>query len=134
MMRAIVALLAAVGVAAGIWFLRDATMSTHTVRDPDSRMVILLAADLRQPEPGQSLEEYTRAKVLSCRTEVGYSDPVGDLRPVGDGTGTFRVVLQPSIDDTDRRQLRGCLEDWNMDHIQIDVREMVDIPAPDGGG
>ena len=133
-MRVLAGVVAVVGLAVGVWFLRDATMSTHTVRDPDSRLELLLAADIRQSEPGQSLEEYTRAKVLYCRTEVGYSDPIGDLQPVDGDTGTFRVVLQPSIDDTDRRQLRGCLEDWNMDQIQIDVVEMVDIPAPEGGG
>ena len=133
-MRVIAALLAAIGLGAAVWYLRDATMSTHTVRHPDSQLVMVLDADVHRSEPGQTLEEHLRAKVLYCRTEVGYSDPVDPPERVDGDEGTFRVVLQPSLDDTDMRQFRGCMEDWNMDQLQVDVREMVDIPAPDGTG
>ena len=129
-MRAIAAVLVAALILTGVWYLRDATMSTHTVQDPESRLALVLEAETHGAEPGQSLREYTYAKILSCRTEVGRSDPVSTLEPVNDTEGRFRIVLQPSLDDTNRKQFRGCLEDWNLDHLQIDVISMEHVPPP----
>lgn len=129
-MRPIAALFAVALVVTGVWYLRDATMSTHTVQDPESRLALVVEADTHGAEPGQSLREYTYAKILSCRTEVGRSDPVDALKSVGDTEGRFRIVLQPSLDDTNRTQFRGCLEDWNLDHVQIDVISMEHLPPP----
>jgi len=36
-------------------------------------------------------------------------------------------VLQPSMDDTNRRQFRGCLEDWKIDQFQLDVIRLAEI-------
>ena len=33
----------------------------------------------------------------------------------------FSAVLSPALDETDRRQFKGCLEDFVIDHLQIDV-------------
>jgi hypothetical protein len=30
-------------------------------------------------------------------------------------------VLEPTLDATNERQLRGCLEDWTIDHVRLDV-------------
>jgi hypothetical protein len=62
------------------------------------------------------------AVLLMCRLEVGNADLV-DARSQGDGryTATFR----PGLDHTNRRQLRGCLEDWAIDHLRIDVLSLV---------
>jgi hypothetical protein len=30
-------------------------------------------------------------------------------------------VLQPALDETNRKQLRGCLEDWTIDSVRADV-------------
>jgi hypothetical protein len=35
--------------------------------------------------------------------------------------GTFRAVLAPALDETNERQFRGCLEDWTMDQLLVDV-------------
>ena len=56
--------------------------------------------------------------MLTCRLEVN-SDVVGDIEPLGDGR--FQAVLSPSMDETNRRQFRGCLEDWQIDHVRLDV-------------
>ena len=56
--------------------------------------------------------------MLTCRLEIT-SDIIGPIRH--DGNGTFRVVLEPALDQTDRRQLRGCIEDWTIDHLLADV-------------
>lgn len=89
-------------------------------------MELVVEAETHGSEPGQTVAEYTRAKILVCRTEVGLSDPVIDLEPLGDGV--FRTVLQPALDATNRKQLRGCLHDWNVDHLLVEVVSMKDLP------
>lgn len=126
--RSVVALIAMGALGVGVLALRDATMSVHTSQDPDSRLEVILEAELRNGETGQTLEEYTWAKVLACRTEIAYSDPVGPLEPVARGDeARFRLVLQPSLDDTDRKQFRGCMEDWTIDHLEVGVHSMVEL-------
>ena len=114
--------LAAVGVAIGVFAvvaLREATLSTHETVAPDSRIEVVVAARLRNAEPGQTLEEMVEAQLVACRLEVS-SDLVGEIEPLGDGRH-FHAVLAPSMDETDRRQFRGCLEDWRIDQFQLDV-------------
>ena len=120
------ALLGVIVLGAGIYALRGATMSTHTGQDPASRLSLVVEAEVHGSETGQTLVEYTEAKILYCRTEVAYTDPVTDLEPVGDGV--FRTVLQPALDSTDRTQFRGCLQDWNLDHVLLRVVSMDPLP------
>jgi hypothetical protein len=117
-------LLAALGIAVGVgavMALREATLSTHHHIPSDSRSTILLDAETKGGEPGQTLDEMVGAILLSCRLEVGRSD-VSELRHEGDGR--YRAVLRPGMDQTNARQLRGCLEDWTVDHVRIDVVEL----------
>jgi hypothetical protein len=125
--RAVVALVVLALLAGGVWQLRSATMSTHVPVDPASQLAVTLAAESNQSETGQSLLEMVTAKVAMCRLEVRSSDPTGPLEPGPEGR--FRFVLQPSLDDTDRIQFRGCLEDWNVDHVVLDVIEMREVAA-----
>jgi hypothetical protein len=32
------------------------------------------------------------------------------------------------MDETNRRQFRGCLEDWLIDHVRLDVVTLHDLP------
>jgi hypothetical protein len=123
-MRWMITALAAAALVAGVVVLRDATLSTHQPVPDDSRLAVVVEARIRGGERGQTLEEMTEAQLLACRLEVT-TDPVGPLEPLGDGR--FRLVLQPSLDDTDRRQFRGCLEDWAIDHFQLDVEAMTEL-------
>lgn len=134
-LRAIGTLVGIAVLGVGVYLLRDSTMSRHSVQDASSRLEVLIGADLRGSEPGHHVLDHARAKTFACRTEIALSDPVEDLTPVTrDGEELFRFVLQPSLDDTDRRQFRGCMEDWNMDHVQIDVVSMRELtPAPPSG-
>ena len=113
--------------AAGVWQLRGATMSTHVPVDPSSQLAVTIDADSHRSETGQDLLEMASALVSVCRLEVRSSDPVGPLQVVGDDGTRFRFVLQPSLDDTDRKQFRGCMEDWNVDHLLVDVRDMREV-------
>jgi hypothetical protein len=123
------AVLGAVGVAAGVLgvgALREATLSTHHPVPPDSRVELVVTAEARGAEPGQTLAEMVDAKVTVCRLEVT-SDVVGDIEPVG--SARFRFELSPGMDQTNRRQFRGCLEDWTIDHVLLDVDSLDDLDA-----
>jgi hypothetical protein len=65
------------------------------------------------------------AQLAACRLEVS-SDIVGEIEPLGDGRH-FHAVLAPSMDETDRRQFRGCLEDWRIDSFQLDVTRLAEL-------
>jgi hypothetical protein len=105
----------------GVIALREATLSTHGRVDPESRVEIVLDAKTRHREFRQTVPEMVEALVLACRLEVS-SDVVGLIRD--DGGGRFRVVLQPALDETNEKQLRGCLEDWSLDSLRADVISM----------
>ncbi|QYG92275.1 hypothetical protein HC251_07360 [Iamia sp. SCSIO 61187] len=107
----------AVGVV-GVLALREATLSTHAPDDPDSRVAVVVRADTERSEPGQSRAEMVEALFLTCRLEVT-ADVVGPI--VDEGDGRYRAVLSPALDATDERQLRGCVEDWTIDHLRVDV-------------
>lgn len=106
---------------AGIIALRDATLSTHQPMDPESRIELVLRLAESGGEARQTAEEMAEALILVCRLEVN-ADPVGPVRSLG--TGRFSVVLTPSMDKTDQRQFRGCIEDFTIDHIRADVESL----------
>lgn len=102
----------------GVLALREATLSTHTADDPDTQVAVVVRARTEDAEPGQSPAEMVEALLLTCRLEVT-ADVVGPIEDEGDGR--YRAVLQPALDDTDERQMRGCVEDWTIDHLRVDV-------------
>jgi hypothetical protein len=105
-----------VGVA-GVLALREATLSTHEPVVPGSTTEVRFEAASRHGERGQTLDEMVHALVLTCRLEVS-SDLVGEVEAVGEDR--FRAVLSPALDETNRRQFRGCVEDWTVDQLQTD--------------
>ncbi len=84
-------------------------------------MELVVSARTRGGEPSQTLAEMVEAQLLTCRLEVT-SDVDGPIEPLGDGR--FRLVLVPAMDQTNRRQFRGCVEDFITDHLQINVLEL----------
>ena len=106
--------------------LRDATLSTHQRIDRDSRIELVVDGRSKGAEGGQTVAEMVQAQVLTCRLEVN-SDLVGRIE--NEGNGRFRAVLTPSMDESNRRQFRGCLEDWVIDQFQIDVIRFEELAA-----
>ena len=107
----------------GVLALREATLSTHD--EAVARQVELVVyARSAGGEQGQTLAEMVEAHLLTCRLEVN-SDIAGPIESLGDGR--FRAVLEPALDQTNRRQFRGCVEDFVIDHLQIDVVEFNEI-------
>ena len=110
-----------VGLALGVLAvlaLREATLSTHEPVDPGSRSVLIVDARTEGGEHGQSLDEMVEALLLTCRLEVT-ADVTGPI--IDEGGGRFRTTLAPGLDENNRRQLRGCLEDWTIDQLQVEV-------------
>jgi hypothetical protein len=105
--------------------VREATLSTHQSVDPGSQIELVVSARTKGAEANQTLDEMVEAQVLSCRLEVT-SDVIGDIEEQPDGR--FRALLTPSMDETNRRQFRGCLEDWVVDQVRLDV---VRLDEPD---
>jgi hypothetical protein len=113
--------LGAVGIAVGtgaVLAMREATLSTHQPVGRDSEVVIELEADVNDPEGGRSTDDMVEALLTACRLEVDHSEVV-DL--ANDGDGRYTAVLRPGLDQTNQRQLRGCLEDFSIDHLRVDV-------------
>ena len=116
--------LGVVGLAIGViavLALREATLSTHEEVVGAREVELVVHAKTKSGEPRQTLAEMVEANVLSCRLEVN-SDLDGSIEDLGGGD--FRAVLVPAMDETDRRQFRGCLEDWSIDHLQMNVLEL----------
>lgn len=125
--------LGAVGLAVGIvavLSLREATLSTHQPIAADSQVEIVVESETSHRERSQTVAEMTEALFLTCRLEIN-SDLVGDLERVAGGDdpdeGTFRAVLQPAFDETNERQFRGCIEDWTLDQLLVDVLRIEQI-------
>jgi hypothetical protein len=107
----------------GVLALREATLSTH--KDVDARETrLVLFGETKGGEEHQTLSEMVEAQVLTCRLEVE-SDLAGPIDRLGDGR--YRAVLVPALDDSNRRQFRGCLEDWVIDGVQLDVERLDQI-------
>ncbi len=107
----------------GVLALREATLSTHEA--VAARQVeVVVSARTAGGEASQTLAEMVEAQLLTCRLEVN-SDLDGPIEPLGDGR--FRAVLVPAMDETNRRQFRGCVEDFVIDHLQIDIVEFNEI-------
>ncbi len=115
--------LGAVGLGIGavaVLALREATLSTHDRMPRDSRMEVVVSARMRAGEQNQTLAEMVEAILIACRLEVA-SDFDGTIEPEPQGNGRFRAVLVPALDQTNRRQFRGCVEDWTLDQLRVDV-------------
>lgn len=121
---------AVVVIGVGVVALRGATQSTHYPQNPHSTLRVVVEASSNREEPSHDLAELTEAHLWFCRLEVG-SDLVGEMETVSTDPDRFAIVLQPSLDSTDRKQYEGCLEDWTLDHHLMHVVSMT-ADAGDG--
>lgn len=117
---------AVVVILGGVYVLRDATMSTHYATGPDTRLRVVVESAHNRSERSSTLEELTEAHLAVCGLEVN-AEREGEVRPVPGTDDHFAVLLRPALDSSDRKQYRGCLEDWVVDHHQIRVVSMTDL-------
>jgi hypothetical protein len=109
----------------GVLALREATLSTHEPVDRRETELVV-SARTEGGEQGQTLAEMVEAQLLTCRLEVN-SDLAAPIESLGDGR--FRTALAPAMDQTNRRQFRGCIEDFAIDHLQIDVVRLTSLDS-----
>jgi hypothetical protein len=121
--------LSAVGLGVGVLgvsALREATLSTHERVDSGSRVAVHIEARTEGGEPGQTLAEMVDALLLTCRLEVtaDLAEPVREQ-----WEGRYLAVLEPALDETNRRQFKGCIEDFTIDHLRADILAFRDPSA-----
>ena len=117
----------------GIYLLREATMSTNYATGPDSRMIIQVRAASNRAEEGVVLEQLALAQMGVCALDVSRGHGT-DVRRVAGTADRFVITLQPALDSTDRKQYRGCLEDWTVNHVQLHVLSMREEAGAGGDG
>src|SRR5690606_3752975 len=125
--RVVAALLGLAIGGAAVLLLREATLSTHQPLAPDSRVAVVVDVATRNRERDQSQDEMVDALFTFCRLEVT-SDLEGEVREIA--PDRYLGVLRPGLDDTNRRQFRGCMEDWTLDGLTAHVRSIEDLPPP----
>lgn len=101
--------------------LADATMSRETPVDPQSKMEIVLVARASH-EPHDTLTEMARTLFVGCRLQASSRLEEDGFRHLAEDR--YRFVIAPSLNESDRRQLHGCLEDARVQHLQADVLSM----------
>jgi hypothetical protein len=115
-----VPVVAAAVVAVSVIALREAAMSVHEETEAGSRTEIVLRGSSNSDD--MPLEQRVQALFQVCQLEVhSVLEPDGFRRVDGD---EFSFVVAPALDDSDERQLHGCLEDAVVDHVQARVLEM----------
>lgn len=131
MRKVLVGLVVAALAATGLWALRAELMTVEVEQPEGSYTTVVLAARVVREEPGV-VEEMARGLVSACRLLVN-SDLVADsFVPVRDGVFSFR--LRPGLDEFDVRELRGCLSDTRVQHLQADVQEIRTVVPAEAAG
>lgn len=118
-MKVLGALLGVVAVAAAIVVLREATMTRHTPVDRDTEMHLVVQATSNVADA--DLPEMVAALLVGCQLEVP-TDPLGPPTDLADGA--FLLRLRPALDESNQRQLAGCIEDARLDRLQARVVSM----------
>jgi hypothetical protein len=120
MMRVALAGIVVIALALGVSFMREELETRHEVMPPGSRLVVDATAQVRgSPAHAEAL---ARGLVSACLVETA---PGFDLTSFEWGQHEqFRFTTRPSLDDPDRRQLRGCLEDLRIPRLLVSIDHM----------
>jgi hypothetical protein len=118
--RAVVAAVLVAGVVVGILAMREALETRHETMPPGSHLVVDASASVRGPR--EHAPSMARGLVAACIVEAATESQV--VRFTWQGHGRFRFVTRPALDEPDRRQLRGCLEDLRVPRLLVSVHEM----------
>jgi hypothetical protein len=124
-MRALVAGIVLVGVALAIFAMREHLETRHEEMPEASRLVVDASAEVRGSQA--RAPSMARGLVASCVVEA--ADEAQVVRFTWLGHGRFRFVTRPALDDPDRRQLHGCLEDLRVPRLLVGVETMTVRPG-----
>lgn len=126
-MRVLAALLITAAVmGAAVWGLLAAFKATDVDTPPGSRTVVTFAISMVR-EPQDQRDVHAEAVYSACRADLPEAS-ASPLRPLGDGR--YRFAVTPALDASDRKEVRGCLQDLRIAHVRATVLDM----TRDGGG
>lgn len=125
MTRVVLALGATVLLAAGVWVLREETMSRHEDQPPDSRTEVVV--DVHTNGADRHPAAMGRVLVDACQFEVNARMVAGSWEDRGDQR--YRLVLRPALDDSDVQQFRGCIGDMRLNYVQAEVVRMTRLDS-----
>ena len=114
------------GVFVGGTTLMDATMTRHDDVEAGSTLEVELTISMRSGVEARE-EEIAEALVVVCQLEVR-GGVVEDLEALDDSR--YRFVMTPGLDEADRNQLTGCLQDMRIDHVLANVVSMTQRDPP----
>ena len=120
MIRVVVAGILVAGMVVGVLAMREALETRHEVMPPGSHLVVDATASVRGPR--EHAPSLARGLVAACAVEAATDSQV--VRFTWQGRGRFRFVTRPALDEPDRRQLRGCLEDLRVPRLLVSVHDM----------
>lgn len=107
----------------GVVALRANTMSREQAEpDADTQLVVEFQVEAKRL-PAHELLVVATAIFNACRlqAEAGLEQPVSQV-----SQNRFRAVLTPAPNQTDRKQLSGCLSDLTLAHTysgEVEMRE-----------
>lgn len=116
-----------VATVAAVIVLREATMTVHHPVPAGSRLDVVVQAESNLRDD-RSVEARTGALVELCRAEAADGTSVTEFTRHDDGR--FALTIEPSLDESDQRQLQGCLQDLRLPHLQLRVVS-IDHVGPD---
>jgi len=99
--------------------LREGTETRHVAVPPDSHVDVTATASLRGAK--HRTPELTHALASVCVVE---SVPTSTMRNFESSDDEFTFQVVPAADEPDRRQLRGCLQDFRIPGVLATVDEM----------
>jgi hypothetical protein len=125
--RPLLVALVAAGVVAGVLLLRAELMTVEVPDRGGSYTDVTITATTR--EDGSALREMTLSLVRTCRHLVNADIAAQSF--VEDGVGRYAFRLRPGLDEFERREMRGCLQDTRVQHLLLEVHSIQTLHADD---
>lgn len=120
-MKVVLTVVGLLAATASVFFLREATMTREEPVDPDTALDVELQIHTTRHDDREHLAD---TLFSLCELEVDSTTTEG---PVPQGDDVFSFRLSPTLDESDRRQLEGCLEDARIDHVQGDMLSLQEV-------
>lgn len=126
MKRALLLLLAALGLAFGVDWLADLTQDRPDRVLAGTRSEIVL--DLQSRDRRGSALLSAQGLWGACQGTVRHR--LAEPGVIEIGVGRFRLVTEPALGEHSWRRLQGCLEDTTLDRVKAHVVSKRDIAPP----
>lgn len=126
MKRLLLITLGLVAVGLGVVKMAELTMTRNEPVPADSRMAIVVEAQTKG-QTYYSRLQMTRSLFMICRLQADTTVLDDDFRVLE--PNSFRFLIEPALDESDQRQLHGCLEDARIDQLQVEVVAIERVPG-----